>query len=107
MAQVVFGCATSRSPLLSGSAEVWGWMGERDQHSQRLRDGSGTLVSYETLLARVPARLAAAFGFASKLVRSATGLPLSASHDLRIPYCGRKFRLHQQAGEVSWSPTRN
>jgi hypothetical protein len=34
-------------------------MGERDQHSQRLRDGSGTLVSYETLLARVPARVAA------------------------------------------------
>ena len=59
MAQVVFGCATSRSPLLSGSAEVWGWMGERDQHSPRLRDGSGALVSYDTLLARADASLAA------------------------------------------------
>lgn len=52
MAQVVFGCATSRSPLLSGSADVWSWLGERDRHSSRLRDSSGTLVSYETLLAR-------------------------------------------------------
>jgi hypothetical protein len=52
MAQVVFGCATSRSPLLSGSLEVWGWLGERDQSSRRLRDRSGALTTYDDLLAR-------------------------------------------------------
>jgi hypothetical protein len=59
MAQVVFGCATSRSPLLSGSVDVWSWMGERDRHSRRLRDRSGTPVSYDALLARAGDAMAA------------------------------------------------
>jgi hypothetical protein len=59
MAQVVFGCATSRSPLLSGGLEVWSWLGERDQSSRRLRDAAGTLVSYETLLSRAGPTMAA------------------------------------------------
>jgi hypothetical protein len=59
MAQVVFGCATSRSPLLSGNLDVWDWLGERDKQSRRLRDGTGMLVSYETLLSRAGADMAA------------------------------------------------
>ena len=58
MASIVFGCATSRSPLLSGSAEVWGWLGERDAHSTRLRTADGAPISYADLLRRVPAHVA-------------------------------------------------
>ena len=64
---------------------------------------------------RFPARMAAAFGVAAKLVRSATGLPLAAWRSREIPLATsnsvaiaeRKFRLHQQAGKVSWSATTN
>jgi hypothetical protein len=58
MAQIVFGCATSRSPLLSGSADVWAWLGERDTRSSRLRTPDGVPISYADLLARAPAHIA-------------------------------------------------
>lgn len=77
MAQIVFGCATSRSPLLSGSAEVWAWLGERDTRSSRLRTSDGQPISYADLLARAPVHLAREVGpdaFAAKNARVQTAL---------------------------------
>ena len=58
MARITFGAATSRSPLTAAPPELWGLMAERDRLSRRLRDSHGRLVSYDELLARVPAFVA-------------------------------------------------
>ncbi|GAC1322386.1 MAG: hypothetical protein NVSMB2_19690 [Chloroflexota bacterium] len=44
--------------MLSGSAEVWGWLGDRDARSARLRTVDGKPISYADLLARAPAHVA-------------------------------------------------
>ena len=53
MAQIVFGAAASRSPLVSAPPEYWLRLGERDQRNARMRDGAGRIVSYEEMLAEV------------------------------------------------------
>jgi hypothetical protein len=58
MAKVVFGAATSRSPLMAAPAEMWPAIGERDKQSRRLRDRAGRLITYEELLAKAPPSMA-------------------------------------------------
>ncbi len=54
MARVVFGAAASRSPLVAAEPELWGLLGERDRQRGQFRDGTGTLVTYDELLAKAP-----------------------------------------------------
>jgi len=58
MARVVFGAATSRSPLMAVGADMWATIGERDKQSRRLRHVDGSPVTYDELLARAPGNMA-------------------------------------------------
>jgi 3-O-methylgallate 3,4-dioxygenase len=52
MARIVFGLATSRSPLLAAGPHVWSALGARDQSNRRLRDGDGRVWTYADLAER-------------------------------------------------------
>ncbi len=58
MARVVFGAATSRSPLTAAGPETWGLLGARDAQRAQFRDGAGRSVTYEELLAKAPSTMA-------------------------------------------------
>jgi hypothetical protein len=59
VARIVFGAATSRSPLVAAGPELWGLLGDRDRERGRFRDGSGAVVTYDELLAKAPAGIEA------------------------------------------------
>ena len=57
MASVVFGLASTRSPLVSMSPLLWPALGERDRASQDLHRRDGSPVTYDQLLQAAPAHM--------------------------------------------------
>ncbi|MSQ10517.1 MAG: hypothetical protein EXR52_05865 [Dehalococcoidia bacterium] len=57
MASVVFGLASTRSPLVSMSPLLWPALGERDRVSPDLHSRDGNPVTYEELLQAAPAHI--------------------------------------------------
>lgn len=52
MAKIVFGMATSRSPMLTTPPNEWTRLGENDMRNQRLRDIEGNIHPYAEVLAK-------------------------------------------------------
>ena len=70
MAQVVLGLGLSHSPILNMEPDAWIERGTHD-HKHKLRDTSGALVSFDTLLARAGDSFAAEIDIGRIRVRHA------------------------------------